>query len=1445
MSVPSFDSGLIDRRTKNFSSLEIEFDNLSDAGNATFPFTALEAGQNLEDAFVLIYCYSPDAADAVTVWQGWTRGRHYDGREKKFILSASFFFESFDLSIPNTLIQQKGFSLNESSGKTEDETDQDPLYIPSVYGVTDFKIKPIIYNHWVEGQTLKVEFILSGIQSGLPFNAGDVTAAQFKLRGSTPASVVEFYPGNQVAAPVNLTRFPENQIHPLVAFGYAEFPITDANKNAVDNLGPQDIKARIGNGKVLLATGVASENPVRILQDILQDSIYGLGLPATAFDSTAITNAANYVGTRYQAIYELTQPIAVIDLVQRILGDCHCYMTFENGLIQISAKKNTETSAITFATSDSGVVGRKIDGDFVDVEVKDSSELTNQVTIQFRTKKHARRIVTLYDPTAQAHAGGSTKKVVEEKVDMWDTHGLYDETQCTINAAITLRENQNANLYGTFASPIWDCLDIVPGDVVAVRSVDKFNDAANKDVRIIKKSIDTAANTITFGYQIYKQAVYNDDATALGVDLLRGGEDVSIPGRPPDVAPVSVTIQDVVTSDTEGTMANIRALFTVPTYDAAIDAADGIFHEPPIQEVQVYWNWADESVENARLGGSIAIRQQATNFNAYIDFQTDYRKSKSIIVYFLSIAPNRSRSRIGWIPDPLKVSSLTANLATTAAAASVVSSALFTVGDTIIIEREILILASKASSTLTFNNTAGVRNPFYNTTSIAHPSGTEIAVAKLSYPALVLSFAAPRFNYPIVAGLTAVSQGDRVDLKWTDISAENRENYLVYWSTDADALSNPAKLGVANPTWYAANPLSPPAGVNLSINDDLKHKILQSEIGGPNVVVRARIAARNGKNNYSTSLSASASASSSGSTVPDNAAPNNGTPITVNSAKLHAGGNLSIHFQLPTVQMNTFDHIGLQLHDNNATGAGRRYWDAYAVAWVSAYPDPLNEMHYARGGVPGLRISPVDIFVGGRTQFYCVIKVWNQFNGGTFTSSPDLPAAGFGLITQSGSGADLVPTDTAVPTLASPSAPDVQDADGKLLITCPEATANTHTIKRTYVVMSTQNTSPANFTAPTVGVSGVVKIKRGRTPTFRPLRPQPGTLYFYYCIENDFGISGWSTGTSLVGTAITRPGEDIIGNDVPRLPFGLQRVATSAASPANTGNTYYLDAGASSEVGIYIGMSVHLTSVGAVNRFRQITAYDEVLKKITVSPSWTVVPANSTPFEIHRGTVLNSRANQAGSVGQTTATFILDSGASNVDGTYNGWFLWIPGSLLADSIRQITAYTGSTRACTVDVAFSVAQSPGIAYFITQGNMGYTSAAASVGSSASPIRAWIDSVGSFNQLEIILTQGDNAYSLTHFQIQVATGAGQVKHDEVVPLTSAPIYNFAAVNAGRAARVRFRNLYRGNGASDGWSSWSDWVAVPRSTATTQAYAPDVYFPVVVDYEYQLPGGKYVAY
>lgn len=1260
VTVSNIEAGLIDRKHREFSRIEITLDNLADTQSSSFPFTVLEAASNPEDSLVFLHIYSPDAATALpkVVW-GYLGARRYNGDDKTASYTVSFFWDALDSLLPTKLVHQSGFDVTEGAAQlSEDGTEE--MCIPVVYGAGALKIRPLIYSHWTEGQFLHVNFIVTGC-NGQPMAAAYLTGAN--LWGTTQATATEILLGSAgQGIPANRTRFPDGAAHPNVAYGYATFAIKDEDKNRADDLKPNDIKANITNGRPLIDTTLPSENAALILKDFLRDPNFSTGLPSALFDS--ITSTANYVGTRYQMRFEFHEQVSVTETVQYILANFHGYVTFENGLIQIKAKRNDETSVATFATVDGGGGQRKIHDDFVDVSIKDSSELVNKFSIKYRRKKRNRRWVTLFDPVAQARAGGTQKKEVEDELDQWENGGVYDEAQAAILAAIAIREDQNGNAYASWSSPIWDCIDVSVGDLVQVITPDMFGNASNRTFRVTKQTFDTDPGglpLVHFEGQIYKAAIYNDDSVALGVDLLRGGDFTDAQGRPPDVIPVSLSVVDVVTEDVEGRMADMLAVWTYPVVDLATEQADGLFREFPISEVEIWWRWTDESINAVRRAGSVKFP------TAQLNFQIDFKKSKTVEAFFVAIGHNRARSPLGYVPDKTKVTALTANLSATGLSASVVGVAGFTASDYVIIEKEIARLTSGTPAGTTLNFVGAVnRLAHFDTSSIAHPTGTEISVAKVSYPSLIRPLITPRFTYRVVTGLVARQKPDGVRTKWLDVNTDNREVYYLYWSADADAGTNPAKLGISNPAWYLTDPNSPPVGINLAKNDDLSHLIDQADIGGAGVPVSVRVSARNGKHNWSATLSVLATNAAGGSAIPpptdapstpslaliisqgpnlstlesdsldvfrvfasqannaltfaqtgtaelilifrdaastkddnwiyviddtsltfvdvpiigtlgksrihrrnvasngaggktkspvvaipffsggrvssltgitglvitsvvpvantkgrrsdvhwaftqasppngpglvakaivmqknsaeaaftkeskeglldeetlqtagaktplpirvshpkndagqykirlvsvdgtliesgifnstsqdeDTAAPNNGVAITIKRARLKNGGVLVCNYELPVLQMNTYDKSVLVLHDNNSTGAGRRFYDPFTSTWVATYPDGSTELTLARGTVNGLKIRPSEIYVGGRTQFFVKIGVWNRFNGGTATYSPDLPAAGFGLITQAASEADSLGSDTLAPnggvTMAAPS----------------------------------------------------------------------------------------------------------------------------------------------------------------------------------------------------------------------------------------------------------------------------------------------------------------------------------------------------------------------------------------------------------------------------------------
>lgn len=1668
-SINSFEIAYIDRKINNALGLEVEIDNLADNGSAVFPVTALNAAVSFEDAKITVYCYSPDASDAVLMLWGHIGGVKFSGNEKYATISGSFFWDALDSPSPSLTLEAKGFASQEVSAKASEIEQDNARPVPLIYGTGAMRVRPVIYNHYVsqDGAYFNVQFCMSGIHSGFPFGASDIVASGLKLFGGTPASVVEFYPGNQVTAPANLTRFPENNAHTLCAFGFASYAITNEIKDRLDD--EIYIRGVIQNGRPLVDTGIPSENGPLIVRDLLRDPVFGVGLASGAFDTTVLTSTANYVGTRYQLRYEMREQVPIAETVQRILADFHGFITFDGGLIQIRCKKNTETSVATFATVDSGQAGRKIHDDYVDVIIKDSSELINQVTIKYRRKLRNRRIVTLYDPNAQIRAGGTAKKVVEDTIDEWEMGGVYDETQAQILAAITVREEQNGNLFINFDVPIWDGLDVSPGDVITVHSPDIINNGTNNTFRVTKQSIDSSGDyLIHFECQVYKQAIYNDDAVALGVDLLRGGDDTNAQGRAPDVTPVSLTVVNVgEANDTGSKMATIRAVWTYPTVDETTNIAEGVYREYPIAEVDLMWHYTDESINQARRGAN--VKHPTTQ----ADFQIDYDKSRSIECFFVAVGHNRARAPLGYIPDPTKVTSIVGTMSSTAAAQFVANSGAFAVNDYAIIEKEVVRIAVVVAGQLNFVPNSPPRATFFDSVSIAHPAGTEIAVAKLSYPSLTRSLAVPRFTYPTVT-LTDILQrgGDGVRVRWTDINPDNLESYLVYYSMDADAGSNVNKLGSTTPAWYLTDPRTPGSGVNLIWATKQRTVLIPQESIGPvGTAVRVRVAAKNGKQNFSAALSnlGNSSVAAPGTTSPptdppsmpvlgsiventyeitpeglqarikiglfadpsgtktfaqtgttsivfvfqrtdgskirlevpvedltatsitvvlylpfgeqltwiknialnaggrnestgsatffaggsttsltgisglaissitgidekhsylafgytqpatpalvshaiifrklageggftkehkisllseagnqtagaktftevvkhprknavqwkirlvsvdgttlesavfnntspdaDTGPPNNGTAITINRAFLKKGAKLIVDFVLPTVQMASHSKNVLIIHDNNFTGAGRRFFDPLTSAWVTTYPDGSTELSFAKGGIPSLPITPAEIFIAGRTTFYIRVGVYNLFNGSSVTYSGDLTTP----ITLAGSGADDALGDTGVPT--SLAAPDVQDQFGTLEVSCPRPSANSATIKRYQVILSTQSTAPAG--APTLNLEGVQKIKYGQGVDFRNKQGSTVTIYFYFRCENDYGFSGWSPGTSVTGTTIGRPADDVIGTGVPALAMALERNTTSGSGHGLS--TFVLDAGANQTLNYYAGMVLHVPSLAAVDKVRNIIAsiFSGGVVTVTIDTSFSGVPGNSIVFEVHYGLTL---AGKTGS-GHTTTAIVLPSSASSVNDFYNGMMLYIPSAAVGEQLQRIISYVGSTRTATVELieaALTAAPANNCGFMLSSGSFGYAVSNGTGVIAPVPHRLWYNDESVMNVGEVILPTGQNAYSLSDFQIQAVRKSNQViRSDQKIAITSSGVFQFPAKGYTPLVRVRFRNAYRGGGASDGWGPWSYYVPGFLSTAPpTTAYKPGTYVPIEVDPEAfaNLPSGKYVTF
>jgi hypothetical protein len=292
----------------------------------------------------------------------------------------------------------------------------------------------------------------------------------------------------------------------------------------------------------------------------------------------------------------------------------------------------------------------------------------------------------------------------------------------------------------------------------------------------------------------------------------------------------------------------------------------------------------------------------------------------------------------------------------------------------------------------------------------------------------------------------------------------------------------------------------------------------------------------------------------------DTAGPNNNTPLTLTRAKFKKG-SLLLDFVMPTLQMATHFKTVIILHDNNSTGTGRKFYDPITSSWVATYPNGSTELEIGKGGVPSLGIFKSEVFVGGRTNLYVRVGVWNQFNAtgpgtGTPTYSPDVGQTGFlGPITLANSENES-PTDQVVP--GQPPAPKVKEQDGDVVVTAKPPITGANVITKWQLAVTDANVAPTTADPPTstATVFDFVEVADGfaqwRLPGLSTSR------YFWTRCKNannpstggtgGNGWSDWSPSTVLTGTS--RPLQDFIGSGVP----------THATPDANSAQAY-ADAG--------------------------------------------------------------------------------------------------------------------------------------------------------------------------------------------------------------------------------------------------------------------------------------------
>ncbi|HND54666.1 MAG TPA: hypothetical protein PLV92_19780, partial [Pirellulaceae bacterium] len=436
----------IDRKEAEFGDLVVTLCNLADDGSTNFPFHALNVVDDFEDKAFRVHLYDATTDEILWTWSGITKRPDFDPKEFTCTISATFAWDAIDIKLPAIPLGHLcpyafGGSDYETAGGTVpspgcpyatygtpgftacaktpvdcDERGMLAFYggwthiapvlhddvnnlverdkvragvVPLVYGTGDIKIKPEVYRAAIRDGELICNFIISGVHDGLPFDAAQIDASRLKLSGVTRASAVEFYTGVvDQAIPGSRTLFPEAMGHSFVAYGVARFPLTKEQIDKYsDNVPFHAIRARIDGGRKTIRSSGQTENPVYVLEDVLRDKIYGLGLPLAQIDSSAVISAASYVGGRFRGRFEIDRPEPLLDYVQRALGTWAGFITFNGDTMQIGAKRDDETAAAIFGTGGYAIV----ESNQVSCHEDDFADLVNDLAVRYRAKLRQKR----------------------------------------------------------------------------------------------------------------------------------------------------------------------------------------------------------------------------------------------------------------------------------------------------------------------------------------------------------------------------------------------------------------------------------------------------------------------------------------------------------------------------------------------------------------------------------------------------------------------------------------------------------------------------------------------------------------------------------------------------------------------------------------------------------------------------------------------------------------------------------------------------------------------------------------------------------------------------------------------------------------------------------------------------------------------------------------------
>lgn len=900
----------IDRKKADFSSATVKLCNLADDMSANFPFHALDALADFEDKRIRIYLYDVVADTKTLVWHGFTKRPNFDPAEFTCEITGSFFWDAADIKLPAMKLVSRcpyafggdrvaiqGDTANRSGCTYNGSTKGTPGFtscghslsdctargmqtdfggfthiapvlkddinnlidkskvrdgvVPLIYCDTEFKVKPECYRAVVKDGELTVNFLISGCHPTLPFDNGDLSADKIRLSDGTKAYSLTWFRGIvDQPVPTSRTLFPEKAGHSLVAYGCARFKLTEDQKQRYkDSAAYHELTLKMAKGRKTLRSSAATANPVYVLEDIFRDKLFGMGIPSTDLDLTAISIAAAYNASRFSGRFEIDKEMPLIDLVQNFLGTFHGYVTFNGGLMQIGVKRDDETAVATFGTGGVDIIDNNVTWTETDY-----ADLVNKYKMKYRDIHRKPRFIEFQDYGAQRKAGNGLVKQVEQETFL---QGIYDETQALISGACLLREELNLNGIIQFEVDLGDFLATAarPGKVIRVNNIGIVNNGTNYLFRVESCPIDEENYSVTVNASLYATVAYSYSAEALGSDIVRVGGTTTTGARPPQVTGQSIAIVDMTSADDDHP-SKVRCLaqWTNPPWASEISEAntEDIYPEYPLEGVLLMGRYDDDK----DLEFKPLKRVKYPHSQAH--FLIDHHRLRHFETWFISLGRSGSHGFLGFEADGTRADQLTSAPSSTQITYVLGSVAAFAADDYVQCGDEINRVLSIAGTTLTLYNMAGTRTSYFDTVGVGHSIGDDVAVAVRTHPIATLDMTANRYTLPVVQNVTVRTHRHGVHIDFDKLDLDH-VHYIAFFTFGSNL--NNATTYVAN--WgTSSDPRTPPSGTTETgrmkkHSFQIHHAVLDAAFGGnaSGILPKVRVVAVM-RNNWSSAMSA-------------------------------------------------------------------------------------------------------------------------------------------------------------------------------------------------------------------------------------------------------------------------------------------------------------------------------------------------------------------------------------------------------------------------------------------------------------------------------------------------------------------------------------------------------------------------------------------------------------